>query len=113
MSFLSNSGNPSSISSRCLTLLGTFAFVLCFQAMFVVQGQAQDHDRVVRRGPVQTKASSRLAARTEGRPARSGSSAISAPAVTVAVTPANTQGWGPLDTRPGGAVNYVYDSAAP
>src|SRR4051812_5302243 len=110
MSNLSNSGSyPLSLFRRCLTLLGAFAFVLCFQAMFVAEGNAQDHDRVVRRGGVQTKASSQL--RTKDQVSRTGSSQISAPAVTVPVTPANTQGWATSDTRPGGAVNYVYDAA--
>ena len=32
---------------------------------------------------------------------------------TVIVTPTNTQGWSTADTRLGGAVNFVADSAAP
>jgi hypothetical protein len=110
MSYLSNSGYPTSISRRCLTLLGTFAFALCFQTMFAIPGQAQDHDRVVRRGGVQMKALSHTKDRSRNV---SNALAAGAPAVTVTVTPANTQGWAPSDTRPGGAVNYVYDPAAP
>jgi hypothetical protein len=34
-------------------------------------------------------------------------------AATVVVTPADTQGWSTADTRPGGAVNYVFDTTAP
>ncbi len=34
-------------------------------------------------------------------------------ATAVVVTPGNTQGWSTADTRPGGAVNYVFDTTAP
>jgi hypothetical protein len=32
---------------------------------------------------------------------------------TIVVSPANPQGWSTADTRPGGAVNFVFDNAAP
>ena len=34
-------------------------------------------------------------------------------AITIVVTPADTQGWSEADTRPGGDVNFVADSEAP
>lgn len=39
--------------------------------------------------------------------------AVAAFAATVIVTSANPQGWSTSDTRPGGAVNFVADAAAP
>ncbi len=36
-----------------------------------------------------------------------------AAATTIVVTPTNTQGWSTADTRPGGAVNFVADTAPP
>jgi len=38
---------------------------------------------------------------------------VSAASSTIVVTPTNTQGWSTADTRPGGNVNFVLDSAAP
>lgn len=101
--YLSNSVRP--MSRRCLTLVGAFAFLLCFNAL----GLAQDHDRVVRRPAV-----SQSRVHSEAGPSRAAARlAGDQPLATVVVTPANTQGWGPADTRPGGAANYVYDAAAP
>ena len=70
MSNLSRLGIPSSLSSRCLTLLGTFALMLCFNAMFIAQAQGQDHDRVVRR-PAKTSSSKLDGAGTAGQNAAS------------------------------------------
>jgi len=38
---------------------------------------------------------------------------VGATGSTVVVTPTNTQGWSTVDTRPGGAVNFVVDPTAP
>ena len=105
MSYSSNPGQPLSLSRRCLTLLGAVAFVLCF---FGVQAQAQDPDRAVRRLP-----SHRTVATKAGRSDSANAPSGVTPPTAVVVTPTNTQGWGPSDPRPGGAVNYVYDAAAP